>query len=114
MFIFDNLRTEVISRFEDLVKLANTKAERDTIGRKMEAIEKEIVLRLRPFDQKNKAESQKHLSELNERVFANVAEGVSQKKETLKMMSLGRELEEYLETMEDDAEWQRVSDSENV
>ena len=30
------------------------------------------------------------------------------------MMSLGRELEEYLETMEDDAEWQRVSDSENV
>ena len=50
MFIFDNLRTEVISRFEDLVKLANTKAERDTIGRKMEAIEKEIVLRLRPFD----------------------------------------------------------------
>ena len=30
------------------------------------------------------------------------------------MLSLGREIEEYLETMEDDEEWKRVSDSENV
>lgn len=50
MSIFDNLRTEVISRFDDLLKMANTRAERDSIGRKMEQIEKEIVLRLRPFD----------------------------------------------------------------
>ena len=30
------------------------------------------------------------------------------------MLSLGREIEEYLETMEDDEEWKRVSDGENV
>jgi len=77
MFIFDNLRTEVISRFDNLLKLANTRAERDEIGRKMEQLEKEIVVRLRPFDQKNKAESQKHLSELDERLFRDIRKGVS-------------------------------------
>jgi len=114
MFIFDSLRTDVIARFDRLLKLANTRSERDTIGRKMEQLEKEIVLRLRPFDQKNKAESQKHLLELDERLFADISEGVSQRKEQLKMFSLGKQLEEYLETLEDDAEWKRVSDSENV
>lgn len=57
MFIFDNLRSEVMSSFDILLKLASTKSERDSICRKMEQLEKEIVLRLRPFDQKNKAES---------------------------------------------------------
>ena len=57
MIIFDKLRADVIGRFEDLKMLANTSVERETIGRKMEAIEKEIVLRLRPFDQRNRAES---------------------------------------------------------
>ena len=61
MFIFDNLRKSVIDRFEPILQLANTRAEREQIGRKMEQIEKEIVVRLRPFDQKNKAESSAHL-----------------------------------------------------
>ena len=114
MFIFDNLRKSVIDRFEPLLQLANTRAEREQIGRKMEQIEKEIVVRLRPFDQKNKAESSAHLQALDDRLFEDIRVGVMQKKEQLKIFALGKQLEEYMETMEDDSEWKRVSDSENV
>lgn len=81
MFIFDNLRKSVIDRFEPLLQLANTRAEREQIGRKMEQIEKEIVVRLRPFDQKNKAESSAHLQALDDRLFEDIRVGVMQKKE---------------------------------
>lgn len=114
MFIFDNLRKSVIDRFEPILQLANTRAEREQIGRKMEQIEKEIVVRLRPFDQKNKAESSAHLQALDDRLFEDIRVGVMQKKEQLKIFALGKQLEEYMETMEDDSEWKRVSDSENV
>ena len=80
----------------------------------MEQIEKEIVVRLRPFDQKNKAESSAHLQALDDRLFEDIRVGVMQKKEQLKIFALGKQLEEYMETMEDDSEWKRVSDSENV
>ena len=36
MVIFDDLRTEVIGRFDELLKMANTIDERNTISRKME------------------------------------------------------------------------------
>lgn len=52
--------------------------------------------------------------ELSERLFKDIEEGVCRRKEQLFTFSLGRQIEEYLETMEDDAEWKRVSDSENV
>ena len=35
-------------------------------------------------------------------------------KEKLSMFSLGKQIEEYLENMEDDNDWKSVSDSENV
>ena len=50
MFIFDNVRNEVITRFDELLKLTNTRAEREMITRKMEQVEKEILIKLRPFD----------------------------------------------------------------
>ena len=39
MYIFDYLRSTVIQKFSDILKLANTKEELDTIRRKMEAVE---------------------------------------------------------------------------
>lgn len=54
------------------------------------------------------------MTELSERLFKVIGKGVCQRKEQLFTFSLGKEIEEYLETMEDDAEWKRVSDSENV
>lgn len=54
--------------------------------------------------------------EISERLFKDIEEGVCRRKEQLFTFSLGRQIEEYLETMQDevDAEWKRVSDSENV
>ena len=36
MFIFDNLRSEVIGRFDELLRITNTRSEREMIIRKME------------------------------------------------------------------------------
>ena len=76
MLIFDTLRTSALANFDELLKLATTREERDTIGRKMEQLEREIELRLHPFQVKNKAESLKTLEKLDARVFANLEQGV--------------------------------------
>ena len=114
MFFFDKLRSDIIMKFDPLLQLANTRAERNYISLKMEEIEKVILQRLRPFDQKNKVESQRHLLNLDNRLFQNIREGVSQNKSKLVTFNLGQEIQAYLAAMEDNDEWKRVSDSENV
>ena len=39
MYVFDELRSEVIKRFSDILKLANTKEELDAIQSKMKQVE---------------------------------------------------------------------------
>lgn len=67
--IFNNIRSEVMASFMDLLKLAYTKEERETIVLKMEQLEQEIIKRTRPFEIKNKVVGQKTLREIDEVAF---------------------------------------------
>lgn len=90
--------------FNRLLVLASTRFEREAIGRKMEQIEREIVLRLRPFDQKNKTESRRALEEVDEKAFGQIKRKVTANRDELKSYSnqLGHDFDEYLSTMEED------------
>ena len=65
MFIFDELRTDVMTEFKELLSLANTNEERYNITRKMVEVEQEIQQRFMPFDTKNKQAAQKVLQDLD-------------------------------------------------
>ena len=65
MFIFDELRTDVMTEFKELLSLANTIEERYNITRKMVEVEQEIQQRFMPFDTKNKQAAQKVLQDLD-------------------------------------------------
>ena len=72
LFLFDQMRTELMKEFNSLLKKANTKTEKEAIGRKMVQLEQEILAQLRPVEQKNKTASQMHLQELDQEKFKEV------------------------------------------
>lgn len=103
----------MISKFSEILKLANTKEELEAIQSKMKQVEQEILTRVRPFELKNKSASQHHLKALDEAAFAHINTEVGKEKQDLKRYEeLGENLDEYLSTMEDNDEWKRVSDAD--
>jgi len=62
----------VIENFNNLLLLASTREERDQIARKIEQIEFEIDLRIRPFDKMNKTESRRALEKLDQKAFKSL------------------------------------------
>lgn len=72
MYVFDQLRTDVFDKFNDVLKLANTKEELDAVHSKMKQVEQEISSRIKPFEKKNKTVSQQHLERLDEAAFQTI------------------------------------------
>jgi len=91
--IFNEIRSRVMENFMDLLKLAYTKEERETIVLKMEQLEQEIQKRVRPFEVKNKVVSLKTLRQIDEEAFKRINTEIRQDKETLtKYTDLGKDL----------------------
>lgn len=96
--IFNGIRSEVMARFMDLLKLAYTREERDTIVLKMEQLEQEIQKRVRPFEVKNKVVSLKTLKDIDTIAFKRIAKEIAQDKETLaKYTDLGKDFLQYID-----------------
>ena len=80
ILVVDQVRQEVMAKFDDILRLAHTKEELDAIQSKMKQVEQEISNRVKPFEKKNQAVSRKHLEELDESAFATIKEKLAKDK----------------------------------
>ena len=112
--LFDQVRTEIFSRFRDLLRLAYTKEERQNIVLKMEQLEQEIKKRMKPFEQNNKREADKKLKELDTQAIYRIKREIEQDAQSLMKYDLGKDLQAYLDTMQNGMEKLSISDNDCI
>ena len=110
----ETVRSGVVSNFDEVLKLASTRDEREAISRKIRQLEVEIQSRMRVYRQQNRAETKAYLEKLDKCEFRGIERVMKKDKKKLKEVSIDRELDRYFTALMNEKHLSRVSDASYV